>query len=361
MFRNKLRTAAALWLCLSLASAQASVQSPNLISEDMIVSNTTNYNTCVTEYGVLEEEFSASGDIFLPYTYELYPKADGLKFEKFTVERGDVVRKGDVLAVFSANVDEVALEEKRLELERAQETSALELRSRQEAIDGMYMELLEIKDSYDAQMLKLKIRREELALEQYAWQAETEIENIRRSIDAFEEERAESVITAPADGIIERTLTKRAGDRIAQGEPMLIMYRTDSALVEVRNKMGNLRYGMEVEITVGNINKQTIHGRVVGADYMLPEGQRTDTVYVKPEYYDPVTTPIDNPRVTGKTVWLDNAMTLPRKAVSLESGRHYVTKYEDGMARKRTINASLIRQQVLVLQGLEAGEEIILD
>ena len=359
LFRNKIMTAAALCLCLSMTPVWASAQSVNLIPEDMIVANTANYNTSKVEKGEMQIDFSVNGKIYLPHTYELYPEVGGLKFVEYTVERGDMVQKGDVLAVFSSNVDEVLLSEKKLQLERTRDAYELECKSRREAIDEMHMSLLGVRDSYDAQMMKLKIEREELAFEQYMWQAETNLDAIMREIEDLESQREDSVITAPVDGIIEKTITKRAGNRVYRDELMIVMYRTDGVLVEVDNKMGNLRYGMEVEITVGNINKQSIPGRVVGADYMLPESQQTGLVYVQPDYYDPASTPISNPRVTGKSLWLDNVLSIPRTAMKLETGKNYVMKYEDGITKKRYINALLIRQNVLVLQGLEPGEEII--
>jgi len=359
MFRNKI--CLIIILCLIAVPFRASAQSPNLISEDMIVSNSVNYDMVSAEYGVIEQTFSIKGDVYLPYTYELYPKIGGLKFEGYKVSRDDVVKAGDILAVFTSDVDEVALQEKKLLLERTIDAFALEKESRQAAIDEMYMTLLEVHDSYDAQMLKLKIERAELDFEMYIWRTENEINDIQRAIDEFEEQRADSVITAPVDGIILKTLSRKPGDRIARDELMITMYRTDGALIQVNNKMGNLRYGMPVEIRAGNINSQSIPGRVVGADYMLPEKQQTDMVYVKPDYYDAQKTPTTNIKVSGTTVWLENVLTIPRTAVSLESGKHYVLKFSEGMARKRYIDAELIRQQVMVLQGIEPGEEIIAD
>lgn len=359
MCRSKVCVALLLAACL--LSGQAVAQSPNLIPEDMIVSNTVNYNTAEVEYGSIQQGFSIKGEVYLPYTYDLYPKVSGLKFDGYTVDRGDVVKEGDVLAVFLSNVDEAALEEKKLLLERTGDAFELERQSRQEAIDKMHMSLLGVRDSYEAQMLKLKLQRAELAFEQYVWQMETELEDIQKAIDDIEAQREDCVITAPTDGIIAKVVTRRMGDRISRDELMITMYRTDGALIQVNNRMGNLRYGMEVEIKAGNINSQSIPGRVVGVDTMLPEAQQSAVVYVQPAYYDAETTPTTNIKISGQTAWLDNVLTVPRKAVSLETGRHFVMKYEGGMARKRYINAELIRQQVLVLQGLEAGEKIILN
>lgn len=352
----------AIILCTCLLPASAFAQSVNLISEDLIVSNTVNYEMSPVEYGTLVQEVTASGEIYLPYTYKLFPEVGGLTFVEYTVERGDVVKAGDVLAVFESTVDEVALMEKKLSLERALDTFEMGQESRLEAIDEMYLKLLSEKDGYRAQMLKLELNRAELALEQYIFQQQAAIEEIEAAIEEIEAQRTESLIVAPVDGIVERTITKRTGDRIARDEVMVILYKTDGALVKAANKSGMLRYGMEVTITVGNGNKaQSIPGRVVGEDRMIPAGQKTGYAYVKPDYYDPEKTPTVNPRVTANAVYLENVLLIPRSAVSLDSGRYYIMELSEGVTRKRYINAFLNRQQVWVLQGLEHGEEIIVD
>lgn len=352
----------AIILCMCLLPANALAQSVNLISEDLIVSNTVNYEMSPVEYGTLVQEMSVSGEIYLPYTYKLYPEVGGLTFVEYTVERGDVVKAGDVLAVFESTVDEVALTEKKLSLERARDAFEMGQESRLEAIDAMYLKLLNEKDSYQAQMLKLELNRAELALEQYIFQQEAAIEQIEAAIEEIEEQRAESLIVAPVDGIIERTLTRRAGDRIARDDVMIILYQTDGVLVKASNKAGTLRYGMEVTITVGNGSKaQSIPGRVVGEDLRIPAGQQTGYAYVKPDYYDPDSMPTVNPRVTAKAVYLENVLLIPRSAVSLDAGRYYIMELSEGVTRKRYINAFINRQQVWVLQGLEHGEEIIVD
>ena len=359
MFRNKVLCTALLVLSMALP---AFAQSPNLISEDMIVTNTVNYDMHTVERGSIESPFSVNGDIHLSYTYYLTHEANGLTFVEYKVKRNDVVKAGDVLAVFDSNVDEVELARQQKELERTQEALELERASRREAIDEMYMSLLDVPAGYERALLELRIERAEIAFEQYVYQKETDIENIRMRIEAMEAQRAESLIVAPVDGIIDRTMTRRAGDRIYRDEVMVVMYSTDGVLIRVNNKQGKLRYGMPVEISAGNgSKKQIIPGRVVSADQLLPEAQKTEYAYIMPEYYDPATTPIDNLKVSGNSVHLENVIQIPRKAVKLEMSKNYVMKLSDGITQKRYIQALSRPTYVMVFQGLEAGEQIIIE
>lgn len=359
MCRNKKILAAAMTLCLMGSSALA--VSANLISEDKIVSNTVNYEMYTAEKGTMERKVSLSGEVFLPYTYNLCPEADGLKFESYAVKRGDMVRAGDVLAVFSSNVDEVSLAEEKLRLERTQDAFDAETESRQAEIDGMQLSLLSLRDSNEIRMSELKIRRAELSLEQYIYQTEAEIQDIQKRIDDLEAQRADSCMLAPVDGIIHKIITRKAGDRIYRNETMIVMYSTAGALVQVKNSQGALRYGMEVEITVGNLKRQSIPGTVVSADQMLPASQKTGYAYIKPAYYDPMSTSVENPKVSASTIFLDNVLLVPRSALGLESGRYYVTQLSDGVPGKRYVNAFVGNDYGWVIQGIEPGDEVIAD
>jgi len=64
--------------------------------------------------------------------------------------------------------------------------------------------------------------------------------------------------------------------------------------------------------------------------------------------------------VRAQNCYLDNVMIVPRKAVELEAGDYFVSKLEDGIVRKRYVNCIVKPgQQIWILQGIEAGEEIV--
>lgn len=360
MCRNK--WALALCLCLCLSSVNARAQSDNYMAPDSLETGVVTMEMALATYGTLAQETSANGEVYLPHTYKLCPEADGLTFVEYTVNRNDVVQAGDVLAVFESSVDEAALEEKKRLLSRTRDAFEQEKVRRQDAIEAQYLALLSLQDGYEARMAQLSLKRAEIDFERYVFQQTAAIEDIESAIEAMEAERRESLIVAPVDGIIDRTLSRRVGDRIGRDEIMVIMYSTEDALLKVSNKMGTFRYGMPVTITAGTGTKaQTLTGRVVGEDLKLSDGQKTGIAYIKPDYYDPVTTPTDNIKVFANTKYLENVLMIPRNAIAMASGKQYVTQWRDGVAQKKYIQAFVNRQQAWVLRGLDAGEGVIAD
>ena len=123
MWRSKFLCALA---CLCLGASCAQAQSESLISQDMIKAETVNYqNTVVAENGVFERSYSARGSLYYPHTYELFCETENATFVEYTVARRQEVKKGDVLAVFHVERDEVALASAKLALEKSPQDERL--------------------------------------------------------------------------------------------------------------------------------------------------------------------------------------------------------------------------------------------
>ena len=69
------------------------------------------------------------------------------------------------------------------------------------------------------------------------------------------------------------------------------------------------------------------------------------------------------PTVSASTICVKDIPLLSRSSVTLDSGLYYVTVLVDGVPQKRFINCVVNNsiRQVWALQGLEPGEEIIID
>ena len=355
MSRNK--ALLALLLALLMASPCALAESENLISSDMIQTNSANYKLFTAELGAYEQTISNAGSEYYPHTYEVRPELDGERFLEYTVEKGQEVRKGDVLAVFSMKVDEARLTELNLQLERAEDDLQQQTELRVDAIEEMEMALPGVTDRYEYEIQALKIKRARVELEQYIYQQNTLIAKTEE-IDKIEAEKAGAKLLAPVDGTVTRMTLMREGDRVYTTDALVTIFRTEDKMLRFENSGNNFRYGMKVTVEVGpGSNKVQVSGRVVGADTRVPEAMRTGMIYVA---FDEPVEDVRSAKVRANNCYLDNVMIVPRKAVELESGNYFVSKLEDGIVRKRYVN-SIVKpgQQIWILQGLEAGDEII--
>lgn len=358
MFRISALLIALMIFCAPLSMAE----SESLISQDMIKADKVNYKTEVVEDGAFERVVSASVEEFYPYTYSLSFNDSGARFVRFEAIRGNKVKAGDVLVTLSLESDTVEL--KSLEMQLADTREALEkhIADEEKAALERQRAILSAHDEWERELLSLQSQRAELALEQYVVSQNRAIAQLEERIDEIVQRQAGNVVVAPVDGVIIGTEYKREGEVVNAGERLMTMYRTDGMLMKIQNTNGYFRYGMEVVLEVGPNNQRVqLPGRVVGADTLLPENMRTGYAYVEVDI--PEGLKLTRPIVSARMINVEQVPLISRSSVTLESGSYYVTVLTDGVPQKRFINCKVNNslKKVWVLQGLEPGEEIIID
>jgi len=360
MLRNKL----CLLLCLLMAVCPALAESPSLISEEMIQTETVNYSkTAVAEKGEYARVFNASASEYYPYTVTLAAEIDNASFFKYHVARSQQVKKGDVLAEFTLEVDEAATASARLSLERAQEDYQTGAEKKREEIAEMLKEQSAIRDSHERELMTLRIKRAQVAFEQYCYQQECTIERLGEALAEREEANNSSYLYAPFDGIVTAVTYKREGEKIYANEGLVTMYREDGMLLRISNDQLYFRYGMPVTVTMGPKNDQQVFkGKVVAADNVLSENRRLGHAFIQMEPFEGETPRMTRLTVTGTSEYLNHVMVLPRRAITLDGGKFFVECLINGSLQKRYVNVGLMNMSnAWVLQGLNEGDTIIID
>jgi len=363
MSRSKAALAVLLCLCVPLTCAVA--QSPSLISQDLIQTETVHYSkTAVVEETVFERSYQAAASEFYPHTYTLSAEVSNASFVEYRVARRQAVQAGDVLAVFALDIDEEALASTRLSLERTQREYESGKENRLEEIDGLLAQKSQADGSFERELLDLRINRAQVAYEQYCYQQECRIAGYEEQLKEMQEQNSRTQLIAPFDGIIADLTYKRVGERIYANEVLVTMYREDGMLLRISNDNLVFRYGMEVSVTSGTKNNQSIYeGRIVAADNLLPASRRLGYAFVELEAAAGEEKPqLSHLSVTGVSQYLENVMVIPRRAAVLEGGKYYVECLINGVPQKRFINSGLTNASgVWVLQGLEPGDLVIVE
>lgn len=365
MWRSKAWLSGLVCLCMScLAAVPALAQSDSLISQDLIEAEAINFrNTVVAETGVYERSYNARGTLYYPHTYELYCETDNAVFVEYTASRKQEVKKGDVLAVFHVEGDEVALAASKLALENGRAEYDRQKLAHEEALKELTETLSGTKDLYERELLTLRMESQKISFEKYCYEQECALEDLENDIAEKEEFMSRNVLVSPFDGVVTDLVYKREGERVYNGEVLVTLYRTDVVLLRIDNSSEYFRYGMDVTVEYGAPkNRKAISGRVVGADNMLPSELKQGHAFVELYGYDGNEKKFINPSASAASIYLDNVIALPRRAVVLDGGKHYVNKLSDGMVRKRFVNVAFSAPvSVWVLQGVEAGDTLILD
>ena len=360
MLRNKL----CLLLSLFMLAASAAAESPNLISQEMIQTETVNYSkTAVVEPGTYARSYTATASEYYPYTVTLAAEIHNASFLEYHVARNQAVKKGDILAAFTLDVDEAALTSARLSLERMQQDYAAASLEKREALAEMLREQSSIRDAYERELMTLRIKRAQVAYEQYCYQQECAIEKQSRTLAELEEASSSCYLYAPFDGIVTAVTYKREGEKVYASEGLVTLYREDNMLLRISNDQLYFRYGMPVTVSMGPKNNQRVFtGKVVAADNVLSENRRLGHAFIQLDAFEGEMPRLNRISVSGTSEYLDNVLVIPRRAVTLDGGKHYVNCLVNGTLQKRFVNAGLMNMSnVWVLQGLEAGTTIIID
>jgi len=352
-------------VCLCMLVSAAYAQSPNLISEEMIIAETVNYaKTAVVEEKVFERSYNASASEYYPYTYTLGVDVNNASFVEYHVTRRQEVHAGDVLATFTLDIDDQRLTSTQLALERAQRDYEEGIAQRLEEIDQLLEKQLEVRDPYERELMNLRIKRARLSCEQYCYQQESLIESYQEQLEEMHNENSQTQLIAPVDGIVSDLTFKRAGERVYANETLVTLYREEGMLMAIDNRNLNFRYGMPVTVTSGaKTNLQTFQGRVVAADDLVPESRRQGYALIE---LAPVA-PGEEPRfsrlsVCGVSQYLENVMVIPRRCAKLNGGKYYVECLVNGSPQKRCVNIGLMNNtDTWILQGLAPGDVVIAD
>lgn len=363
MLKNKRALILLCGLMLLPLPASAADSSDSLISNAMIQAETANYDTYVVEPLAYERSYTSSAKEYYPHSYNLRYEGDEAKFVEYLVKRGDEVKVGDVLARFTLETDEISLASHRLSLQNAKISLEKEKEAREQKIIDLDEAMMLETDRYQKELLALQKAYQEVSLAQYVYQQEINIASIEEKIAEILETQHYSELISPVDGVITSLTYKQEGARVFKNEMLVELYRKDDMLLRVDNSNDYFRYGMDVIVTVRSGSTRTeLTGRVVGADTLIPAKKRTKYAFVKLDPYDEKNINLRNPQVQAPTIHLDNAILIPRKGLTLEAGKYYVTKLEDGMTKKRYVNyVATNTTYSWILQGLEFGETIIID
>jgi len=358
MFRIKKLTAALLCLLLPVACAE----SPSLISEEMIRDEAAHYKTVAVEQGTFERSVSTAATDFYPVDCEVRFEGSGARFGEYLVERKDEVKKGDVLATFDVDFDEVAYAEAQLKLERLQADALREDERGREAVEELEAALLKAVSSGEKALARLRIERAVVEQARTADSYARQIAALEKQIDEMEEQKNAVELIAPIDGVVTSMEAKRTGEKVAEGEALITLCDERVMLLAIENPAGAFRYGAELEIEVGNgKDRAVLGGRVVAVDSVAPAAERRG--YALAEIDNPDNVKLTRMNAKEAMIRVENVMIVPRRAVKMDGGKYCVMLLKDGVPQKRFINCvfSSSAQNVWVLQGIQIGDEIVVD
>ncbi len=289
----------------------------------------------IAEVGVgdVSTYITATANLVPDNEVKVLAEAEG-RVSHLTVEEGDRVQRGQLLAALLRDDAEIAFEKAKLKAANAE--MAFERAQR------IFREKLIAQEEYDKTTMDHRIAQQELA-------------EAKRKLDKTE-------IRSPFDGrLTRRNVT--LGQHIRPGDELFTVTDFDPLIARIylpERDVLALEEGREVGITLKADRAVSFRGRIRQISPVVDTA--TGTVKVTVAAIRPPAIVRPGGFVTIEIVRETHAATtlVPRKAVIRELKNAHVFVARDGVAHKRTVELGLEDSERLeITSGLEPGEQIV--
>lgn len=352
------KTILALVLALTaLCGCSAGTAGEAMLIEDPEAKGTANYRTSTAQMGDLIKTSQLSLECIYYLSQDLTVREDGLYFGSFLVERGQTVKEGEPIAVFTRQGSQAQVESCRLAIDRAQEEYDYESTRIQAEIAAQ---------STGSETGRLQRQLLELELEELEYYRQLEQEQLEADLEAAEAAFEDEYLYAPYDCVISSLASFDAGASLKVGTVLAEIKQADSLVLYSASTAKNFLYNMDVQVEYGRKDsRDTVAARVVSNDAVLPGGVM-GSGYTYFKLQEPMSEDeLVKPTASVTTVQAQQALLVPRSAVQVEDGHYYVSVLDGDMVKKRHIirgitGGTVGETCVVVLAGLEPGQTVIL-
>lgn len=285
-------------------------------------------------------------------------------FGTFYVKNGSRVERGDVIAEVNVTVEEVELDKLALQLE-AEEANLEQYIDVNNGLLRDYERRIEnAATAAERKTAQLLYDRLSVSFEEEKERRTSAIEALRTNYNNYSENTGKGYITAPMAGVVNGLNRFRSGDKLSNYTYMCTIYDTDSLHVSVSGGNDKLVYNMPVSIMQGSGDS------IVSVEGVVTSNKNATLApnLIGRNDYIEITGDVsvlnlgDDVTLRFKSVEMENALIVPRKAVKNDSGGDYVYCYEDGMSIKQYILTGGVNpENVWVVDGLSEGDLVVIN
>lgn len=195
--------------------------------------------------------------------------------ESVSVDRGSVVRKGQIIATLLAEVERAAVGAARARAESESEIAALE--TARDMARHKFKRIHALTQLQSSAQLELEMARSEHEVAEHRLQQSREAHQVaRRELDLALRQLELRQVRSPIDGVVaDRMLNP--GERV-DGRPIVRILTVDRLRAEVvlpASRFGQVREGMPASIRVDTPSAQVVDARVVQVDRFVDAASGT--------------------------------------------------------------------------------------
>lgn len=336
------------------------------------------YDTCTVEKKNFADEVTESAEVEYTNQDAIYFEAGNGTVESIKIEEGDKLKKGQVIATFSADVDTSDLERQKLELEGRRKSFNAELKRKQLAVQETKRQLDRTPKGPDKTIKSIEYKRQVKDLEQFKG-TEKDLRDAEKTYRKLASEEGVKKIKAPFSGTVTSMGDASEGDEIESGTLLCNVQKSGDFIIKAENSQGALRYNMTVDVWLGgdrNDIRYKFKGKIASSDNLISGSGSGDSgadsgssgAYVKISKADKKKYNFDenNVYIHYEVKHIENALLVDNEAVYTELAgereKNFVYKVENGKLHKRYVVATFSNNKKTVIsQGVEEGWELAKD
>lgn len=273
------------------------------------------------------------------------------------------VEEGDVIATAYTEVDEIALKEAQVKLQRLKERYQAAQEQAAEDLKTLDEEGYQIYNEYDRKIHLIRIDQRQKTWEKTRYDYERQIASAKEALEKLSQVGEIYEIKAPMSGNIFFATKYAAGKELKEGDYICHIMSSNVVYTTEEQQADYFHYGMEA--IFDNSNGMTPAKVVSGGSWILYGNLDTHRTIFRLEFDKNVAelnqTGLRNLVLKTNLKTVENVILVPRKAVTVENDEYFVTvlKEDGSLLKTEFLPGGSNVDNYWVLDGLTEGMQIV--
>ena len=356
---QRIKRITAVLLCALLLSACGNT-APDL-AETFPTVPKVEYKTVTAETGTFTMTRQCNAYLIYPDIQNIYGTYEGaILKDDFKLTRYVPIEAGEVIATVYFNVSHSHLQ--RLELAYSES-----VRSREETCAAYEARIAQFDSAIEAggtagQIAAAQKEQARNECRLYLASADADVEAKRKELTEYRDLFTEKTIVAPCDGIVNWSADLQAGTVIGEHTLLVSCFTDYFPMLRADNPSDRFLQvavpGTPVTITD---NEVTINGTIVTSPTGVDDFGTGNSVFIVSDDLHLLSSK-NRYKVVCEGARIDNVLLLDAKAIHTEGNIRYVFVLENGVATRRNVICGPENDGIVcILEGLQAGQQVILD